>query len=265
LKEKRIMGRLSSAVAAAALMAAASPLYAHDMWTDAASPEPGKPLRLVVGYGHKFPEPEAIPAEELPFFKVKLAGPQGEIPLTQGAPNYNWVSDTPVEAGSYLGISDVDPIFWSMTPDGWAMKPKNEAKGATSCGHYIENAKGILDVGAPGNTPLVTGPAGLPIEIVPGAHPSAAKAGAALPLTVLFGGKPLRGAEVSARYAGFDKLAGSSDSKAFTGVTDTSGKLNFVPLVAGEWIISVRNEEPYKDLAACDKTVYGTSLHFRIK
>jgi uncharacterized GH25 family protein len=252
-------------LAALAALSLATPAQAHDMWADAVNPAPDKPLTFVVGYGHSYPTLEAIPAEEYPFFKTRLAGPEGDIALTAGEPNYTWTTADPVKSGSYLAIVDVEPIFWTQTPEGWSMKPKNESKGGTTCGHYIENAKGVVNVGKAGNVSTVTSPAGLPLEIVPGVNPSTVKPGTAVPLTVLYKGQPLRGAEVSAKYAGFDKLTGASDSKAFTGVTDTSGKLNFVPLVAGEWIVTVRNEEPYPDLKACDKTDYGTSLHFTIK
>jgi uncharacterized GH25 family protein len=235
------------------------------MWADALKPEPGMPFPLVIGYGHSYPVLEPIPAEEYPFFQAKLVGPDGEMALTPGDPNYTWTSVEPAKVGSYLAIFDSKPIFWTQTPGGWSMKPKNDSPGGTTCGLYIENAKGVVNVGAAGNEATVTSQAGLPLEIVPGMNPTLAKPGTAIPLKVLFRGQPLRGAEVSARYAGFDKLTGSADTKAFHGITDTSGNLNFVPLVAGEWIVTVRNEEPYQDLAACDKTDYGTSLHFVVK
>jgi uncharacterized GH25 family protein len=256
---------LTLAAVAAALAMLASPSFAHDMWTGAAGPAPGKPFPFVVGYGHSYPELEAIPAEEYPLFKVRLVGKDGEFPLTPGDPNFKWYTADPVESGTYLAIAEVAPVFWTRTPEGWSMKPRNESPGGTACGLYIENAKGVVNVGAAGDGSTVTAAAGLPLEIVPEVNPASARPGTAIPMTVLLKGQPLRGAEVSARYAGFDKLTGSSDSKAFYAVTDTSGKFNFVPLVAGEWLVTVRNEEPFEDSAACDKTDYGTSLHFTIK
>ncbi|MDR1081921.1 MAG: DUF4198 domain-containing protein [Deltaproteobacteria bacterium] len=266
MKRTPLMRRTPFAVlAAAALAFAASPLPAHDLWTDAVSPEEGRPFPLVVGYGHAFPALEAIPAGEYPLFRVRLVGPDGEMELVPGSPNYSWRSKEPAKAGSYLALADVEPVFWTRTPDGWSMKPKNETPGGTACGRYVESAKGVVNIGAPGGGAAVTSPQGLPLEIVPGINPASAEAGAAIPMTVLLRGQPLRGAEVSARFAGFDKMTGSADSMAFRGVTDTSGRLNFVPLTAGEWIVTVRSEEPYRDLEACDKTDYGTSLHFTVR
>jgi uncharacterized GH25 family protein len=235
------------------------------MWVTSDNPEPGKLFSLVVGYGHSYPTWEPIPDEEYPLFKTKLIGPKGEIALTPGSPNYLWSSQAPVDGGNYVAIVEVDPIFWTRTADGWSMKPKNETPGATSCGRYIEGGKGIITVGTGGDTKVITKPVGLPLEIVPSVNPSTVKPGGKLPLTVLFNGKPLPAAKVNARYAGFDKLAESTSAQAFSSVTDKDGKLTFVPLVAGEWIVTVSNEIPYSDLTACDKEAYGTSLHFDIK
>jgi uncharacterized GH25 family protein len=144
------------------------------------------------------------------------------------------------------------------------MLPKNEAKGATSCGYYIENAKGIVNVGAPGAPGTIGKPAGLPLEIVPGANPESIKPGAKLPLTVYLDGKPVAGVKVEGRYAGFQELAGSPEARAFSSVSDAKGQLAFVPLAAGDWILTARYEKPYEDLAKCDKTDYGTSLFFSV-
>jgi uncharacterized GH25 family protein len=240
-------------------------LFAHDMWTTADKPSVGEPLKLNIGYGHNFPAFEAIPAEELPYFQVKLLGPNGELPITaSSSPNYQWTSNSPAAAGSYLFISDVKPIFWSQTPDGWAMKPKNEAKAATSCGYFIENAKGVINVGASGDIAIIAKPAGLPLEIVPKANPSGVKPLGKLPLTVYLDGKPIAGVKVEGRYAGYDKLVGSPEARAFVSVSDSKGELNFVPLAAGDWILTARYEKPYEDLKKCDKTDYGTSLFFNI-
>jgi uncharacterized GH25 family protein len=251
-------------ILALALAFGSSALLAHDLWTDADNPAPGKPFSLIVGYGHDYPTWEAIPDEEYGLFKVKLTGPKGDVPVSPGSPNYVWQSSGNAEEGTYLAIADVAPVFWTKTPEGWSMKPKNETPGGLDCGRFIESAKGVVAVGNGGSDSAVTKPAGLPLEIVPGKNPLKAKPGEAIPLTVLLSGKPLAAAKVNARYAGFDKVAGSADAQAFSSVTDKDGKLNFVPLVAGEWIVTVRSEAPYSDLKACDKDDYGTSLHFKI-
>ena len=259
------MTRIATALALLAIVAlSASAALAHDMWGTALDPAPGKALTAQIGYGHHFPAMEDIPDEELPFFKVSVIGPGGPVKVAGGKPNYNFVSEAPVDKGSYLVIADVEPIFWTQTPSGWSMKPKNESPGGTSCGLYIEGAKGVVVVGDDSSADLVTKPAGLPIEIVPMAHPSTVKPGGKLILQVLLDGKPLAGAEVKGRYGAFASMA-SDTAMAFTDTTDQEGKVGFVPLSAGDWIITARSEKPFDDLAKCDKTDYGTSLHITVK
>jgi uncharacterized GH25 family protein len=258
--------RIFMLILALSVLCLPAALSAHDMWATAKSPEADKPLTLVIGYGHHYPTPEDIPAEELPFFQVKLVGPDGEIPITASkTPNYQWTTNDPVKAGSYLFISDVKPIFWTQTPDGeYHMKPKNEVPGADNCGDFIENAKGIINVGTPGNDSLVTKPAGLPLEIVPKANPASLKRGDKLALSVYQAGKPAPGVKIEGRYSGYEQLIGSPDAKAFSTVTDVKGDATFVALEPGDWILTARYEEPYKDTAKCDKTDYGTSLYLTV-
>lgn len=247
----------------AILILMASAALAHDMWGTADNPAPGKPLAAQIGYGHHYPALENIPDEELPFFKVTAIGPAGPVKLTAGTPNYVFNSEGPVEQGTYLVIADVAPIFWSQTPSGWSMKPKDESPGATSCGLFIEGTKGVVVVGTDTSADLVTKPAGLPIEIIPQAHPSTVKPGEKLVLQVLLDGKPLAGAKVEGRYAAFAKLT-SDTALAFSDTTDQEGKVNFVPLAAGEWLVKATSEQPYDPPAKCDNTTYGTGLHFFI-
>jgi uncharacterized GH25 family protein len=237
---------------------------AHDLWATAENPVAGQPLKAVIGYGHDFPNAEDIPAEELPFFKVSAVGPKGPIALAAGAPNYVFTSAGPAEAGGHLIVADVEPIFWTRTPAGWSMKPKNESEGGTACGLYIEGAKGVVNIGAAIDDAVVTKPAGLPIEIVPLANPASIKPGEKLVLQVLLLGKPVAGVKVDARYGAFAALA-SPSALAFSDHTDQEGKVGFVPLAAGDWLVTARSEEPFEDKARCDKTDYGTSLYFTVK
>ena len=247
----------------AVLALLASSALAHDMWGTADNPVAGQPLKAQIGYGHHYQTLEAIDDQEYPFFKVSAIGPGGPLKLTPGTPNYNFTSDSPVDKGTFLVIANVDPIFWSKTPSGWSMKPKDESPGATSCGLYIEGAKGVVAIDGDASAAVVTKPVGLPIEIVPLDHPANVKPGGKLTLQVLLDGKPLAGAEVKGRYAAFASLV-SDTAFAYSDTTDQEGKVTFVPLSAGEWIVTVRSEKPYDPPAKCDKTDYGTSLHFFI-
>ncbi|MDR2368602.1 MAG: DUF4198 domain-containing protein [Deltaproteobacteria bacterium] len=251
-----------TALAAFALAPAA---LAHDMWGAADNPTVGQPLKATIGYGHHYPKLEDIPAEEVPFFQVYAVGPDGKIDLTQGSPNYSYASKDNLAKATYLVIADVKPIYWSRTTGGeWNMKRKDETPGATECGLYIEGAKGIIPVDGDTTATVATKAQGLPIEIVPLAHPGTVKPGQKLVLQVLYQGKPLPGAEVKGRYDGFASLV-SDTAQAYMDTTDQDGKVTFVPLAAGEWIVTARNKTAYEGPGTCDNTDYGTSLHFAIK
>ena len=63
---------------------------------------------------------------------------------------------------------------------------------------------------------------------------------------VLFQGRPLAGAKVEGRFAGFAQMA-SPGAVAFADTTDQEGVVKFVPLRAGDWILTVRKEMPFAD------------------
>ncbi|MDR2455905.1 MAG: DUF4198 domain-containing protein [Deltaproteobacteria bacterium] len=258
------MRRLFVALSVAAVLAlSASAALAHDMWGTADNPTPGQPLKAQIGYGHHYPAMEVIDDQEFTFFKLSVIGAGGPIKTSPGTPNYNFTTDAPVDKGTYLVVADVAPIYWSQTPSGWSMKPKDESPGATSCGLFIEGAKGVVVVGDDASAAVATKPVGLPIEIVPLAHPSTVKPGGKLTLQVLLDGKPLAGAEVKGRYGAFSTLA-SETAMAYSDTTDQEGKVTFVPLAAGDWIVTARSEKPFDQPTKCDKTDWGTSLHFII-
>ncbi len=257
---------LKQILLAAALTAFAfsSPASAHDLWSTAEKPEAGQPLTAVIGYGHNFPEWENIPDDEIGLFKpVRVIGPEGDLTMKPGKTNYQAVSTEALAKGTYLVIADVQPVFWTKTPKGWSQKPRNEEPQATACGLYIENAKGLVNVGGDTATAVISKPVGLPLEIIPLANPAAVKPGQRLQMKVLFQGRPLAGAKVEARSAGFAKEA-LAGAQAFSDTTDHEGLVNFVPLADGDWIVTVRNVRPFPETEKCDTEDFGTSLFFTI-
>ncbi|MDR1545915.1 MAG: DUF4198 domain-containing protein [Deltaproteobacteria bacterium] len=255
--------RLTLSLALTLIASAAQLAQAHDMWATAEKPAVGEPLTALVGYGHNFPAFEAIDDAELPFFKISVLGPAGPLALKPGSPNYRFESGSPAVKGTYLVISDVAPIFWTKTPSGWSMKPKNESPGGLECGHYIESAKGVVAVGGDVSAELATKPTGLPIELVPAVHPGTVKPGDKLVLQALLNGRPLAGAKVEAKFGAFAAQA-SPSALAFSDLTDQDGRVGFVPLVAGDWLVAVTSEAPFADPARCDKVAYGSTLFFSV-
>lgn len=266
MKEKVLMMKKLLALSCLAMMMAltgANVASAHEIWATALNPQAGQPLTAVLGYGHQFPDGEDIAAERVPiFYPLEVVTSTGEkLALKPGDKNYLAVTEKPVTDGTYLILTGYKPTFWSFTPGGSVMKPKNEAEGATGCEHYSRAAKGIVNIGG-ANDPFVTKPVGTKLEIVPQANPGTIKVGDDLVLVVLYDGKPLRAAEVKGSYAGNKHLeAGNRD---FYGLTDPEGKITFSPIKAGVWTLAIETRAEYPDKAVCDDEAGDATLTFTI-
>jgi uncharacterized GH25 family protein len=250
-------------LAALAVFFVASQASAHEIWATAENPAAGQPLVAVLGYGHHFPEGEDIAPERLPiFFPIDVVNSKGDkLPVKPGDKNYKVVTESPVENGTYLVVSGYKPTYWSSTPAGSQMKPKNETPGATSCERYYRFAKGVVNIGGAVDD-YVTKPIGTKLEIVPQVNPGTVKAGGDLPLTVLYENKPLKGAEIKGTYEG--NKYGDEGNRDFYAKTDNEGKFIFSPIKAGLWTLAVEVREPYPDKAVCDDEAGDATLTFLI-
>jgi uncharacterized GH25 family protein len=236
---------------------------AHEIWANAENPTAGQPLVAILGYGHDFPNGEEIAAERLPiFFPLEVIDAQGnKLALKAGDKNYISITEEPVKEGTYLLTTGYKPTYWSYTPEGSAMKAKNETPGATSCEQYSRSAKGIVNIGA-ATDDFVTKPIGNKLEIVPLVNPGTVKVGGDLPLQVLSDGKPLPKADVKGTLAGNKhQEAGNRD---FLATTDGEGKITMSPLKEGLWTLVVETKSDYPDKAVCDVIAGDATLTFNI-
>lgn len=255
MRKKSLLTVLAS-LAGLALMAQAA--LAHDLWLSVDNPRAQQPLKIAVGYGHSFPASE--PTEPEKVVQPYVLGAQGRIE-TQKGQDLTFLTQQPLEAGTYLVLGGRLPQWYTKTPEGTKEAPKDQAPGAVSCLQSSKFAKAIVNLGpAKGKVDQV---AGQTLEIVPQANPAGLKAGDKLPILVLFEGKPLAQAKVAATYAGFK--AEKQGAMAFEGQTDANGKL-LVPLAqAGPWLLVAKHEMPFADQAHCDKQMFGASLTFELK
>ena len=250
--------------AALALTLAAAPALAHDFWAGVEKAEAGQPLVAKIGYGHNFPEGEKIKAADLArFAPLELRGPKGPIALTSGKEPRLAVSAAPVPAGTYLLLADVREMFLSWGPSGYTAKPKNEVPGAQGCNFGTAHGKAVVNLGGAAETGLISKPAGRILEIVPQVNPAQVKPGQRFPVKVLYKGKPLPGAIVTAYFAGF---ADKDDDEyfAFSGNTDKKGLVSIIPLKGGSWLAKATFEKPYADKAVCDQERHTATLTFTI-
>ncbi|MDR1921627.1 MAG: DUF4198 domain-containing protein [Candidatus Adiutrix sp.] len=239
-----------------------APALAHDFWAGAKPAEEGQPLAAILGFGHNFPEGEAIKDEQIGsrYKPLRLIGPKGEIALKKGPEAKLFVSEEPLGKGTCLVLAATVPSFRTTTPDGPVAKPKTEAPGATACAFSSSYGKAVVNVGGLAETEFIAKPVGQELEIVPQANPANIKPGQKLPVKVIFKGKPLPGATLEAYFGGFS----DDGSYAFSGRTDKEGLVNIIPLKSGDWLAKVSQSQPYQDLDKCDVERFNSSLTFTI-
>lgn len=232
---------------------------AHIFWLlpEAAVSEVGKPVRVGIGFGHKFPKDEEIKAERLQF--IKVLGPDGkEVPVTKvSAAQYEF---TPAAPGAYAVVTQMLPGFVSRTKDGMKMQTKREVPDANLCFRFDFAAKTLVTTGnvAQGFDQSVKSS----LEVMPLKAPGSLKVGEEFPFRVLFQGKPLAGADISVTH---DNWQDPKELFALKAKTDAQGEFRLQPDKPGRWLIIANHTTPYHDLAECDENKYLGSLTVEVK
>lgn len=122
---------------------------------------------------------------------------------------------------------------------------------------YSRRAKALVRVGdQPGPDALVTTPVGLSLEIVPERNPYTLPADEALPVRIIFEGRPLAGATVKLTNLEFD------NRPLAVRQTDKDGRAVFQVPHRGSWLINVIWTKPTPGDARADFETTFSSLTF---
>ncbi|WP_051461160.1 DUF4198 domain-containing protein [Aminobacterium mobile] len=257
--KKRLLSFAVASVVFSFLLGSSS-VYAHDFWVNASAPEKDL-VKAEIGYGHDFPNPEPIAEGRVHLFdSLQLIKPDGVLKLKQVGENYAYQEKEALKKGSYIVTGTYLPTFWSKGSDGWAQKSRAQRPDATYCEKVTMFAKAVLNVSGSTSDEFVTKPIGQELEIVPLVNPAKVKTGEKFPVQILFDGKPLRTAKVSATFGGFSDRG----YKAFSGRTDLEGYIDIIPLKAGYWYAEVEHKYGYEDKNVCDEVVLISTLTFNI-
>lgn len=236
--------------------------HAHDMWINMQDYELdlSKPAVLTLGWGHQFVVPGKDVMSRDRVEKVFFIGPDAnETAIPQGDNAYQ--SPTPLKKGSWVAVAIPQNGFSSKTTEGYQRgKSKKDIKDVIECSFSEKYAKALFAVGSPGGEAF-SQVLGHKLEIVPMKDPSTLKEGDDLPVKVLLEGKPARN-YVYGTYAGFSS---EPSTFAYTTYTDKDGIAKIKMIKTGIWLLIVKHETPYPDLAVCDKQTYTAVLTFQIK
>lgn len=162
----------------------------------------------------------------------------------------NFIELEPAKFGEYLkeeGLADV--VAWREA-NGESGKPGKE--------RYSKYAKSLLLSGTPDE--FFKHQVGFIIEIIPEVDPSTLAAGAALPIQVLFRGKPAVDMQIETAWAGT-----GGQKTLVVGRTGADGRLSIPLTSAGKWRIHTIKMERCADQTAANWESFWASLTFELR
>ena len=122
---------------------------------------------------------------------------------------------------------------------------------------YSRRCKALVQVGLPAdNSPWVTKPIGLTLEVVPEKNPYLLAPGELLPVRIFYEGKPLAGSLVMLTNLEFD------GHPVETHLSDRDGRAAFKVPRVGSWLVNVVWTKPIKGNPKADYETTFSSLTF---
>lgn len=235
---------------------AATAAHAHMIWLtpDNRAPRAGETVTVTLGFGHHF-SPDEVMEKADRMERVFAVGVDGKE-LEAKCVNPSTYVFTPETDGPHAVYAVMKSGCMSTTTAGRKMGDRKTLEGVVSCFGFKMAA--MTNVACGNGAGPEFGKNVLDLEIIPRKDPSAVRVGETLPVLVLFQGKPLAGAEVSAlgsrcrRDEGKDwdqELKTGDDGVAVIKITES-----------GPWLISARHKIPYADPTECDDMTYNTTL-----
>ena len=262
------------AVATVTLLLAGLPAAAHDYWLvpDAFFVKPGEATALRLHVGDDFVSEKERPFQKKPTLRFDLVRGKKTVDLAPlGAEDKTPVATlTLKDAGTYLVRMDrapqtieleaekfnkyladegLDAILEQRRKLGEDKKPGRE--------RYSRCLKALVQCGDTRDDPVPA--VGQKLEIVPLANPYTLKAGETLKVRVLFDGKALAGAKVSAHRRAGDKVTTQSAQ------TTAEGEAAFKVDGAGSYLIRLVHMRRCADEDGVDWESYWAALTFAVK
>lgn len=242
--------------------ALAPPSFAHDLYLTLVGKE------ICAGIGENFPESQnAITADRLNSFSLRRG--ERSTPLTGRVNNKRFCATADVQKPAVAEMT-VQPRFIKLSPKDFASythgeglreverirgeKQQKDSDGRELYSRYTKLLSGKLGE-------LATRALGHVLEIVPETDPSELKAGDSLRVRVLFKGKPLPDAAVSAVYSGAD-LKGHQYPVATR--TDANGMAELKLDRGGLWYARMIYMEPVQNDPEVDWRSYFATVTFTI-
>lgn len=259
-----------AAALAAALAVFAAPLAAHDFWIEptAFRPAVGATLGVRLVVGQKF-RGDALPRNPAMIARFVLVSEAGEVPVAGHAADEpagsvrieqpglaviayrsldSAVSLEAAKFEEYLKDEGLETVIAARAKRGDSQKPSREL--------FSRSAKALIAAGGEGTTGFDR-VVGLTLELVPEKNPYASKGGDALPVRLLFEGKPLAGALVVA-------LSYDDPDQKIAARSDRDGRVTLRLPREGVWLVKAVHMVPVVGNPNEDWRSIWASLTFEI-
>ncbi len=256
-------------LAGAALLFCA-PLLTHDFWIEPSSfrPEVGSVIGVRLFVGQKF-RGEALPRNPAMILRFALVSDAGETLVAGRAADEpagavrierpgleliafrsrdSRVSLEPAKFEEYLREEGLEYVIEARTRRGQSQKPSREL--------FSRSAKSLISAGEGGTTGYDR-LLGSTLELVPEQNPYAMREGEELPVRLLYEGRPLSGALVSA-------LPHEDPDRRLSQRSDGDGRVTFRIGKAGAWLVKAVHMVPVSDDPSADWRSIWASLTFEI-
>jgi uncharacterized GH25 family protein len=258
-----------------AALVVAAPAAAHDYWLEPDSffPAAGKAVAVRLHVGDHFAGEEERPFQKKPTLRFQLIGNGETVDLAARGRD----GRTPVArvtfpaAGTYLLALDRGSHTIRLEADkfnkylaeeglGAVLEARRRAGEEQAAGRerYSRYIKALVQAGARQDDTWKR-VLGQRLEVVPQANPYDRKAGAAMPVRVLFEGKPLAGAKVFAHRRAGKKTVTQ------TAVTSAEGLATFKLDGEGAWLVRLVHMRRSSGDKEADWESFWAALTFAVK
>lgn len=268
---KKTLRALTAALLTAIILPSVG--FAHTIWINSTNYSPafyqkfGAATKTYIGYGHRYPVDDFLPADHLSEFV--MIGPNDEKNAIE-IENKSGFLETSLrfkQPGQYIVAASLQPGFYTMYMAGKEMHhklgPKTGLEGVILSQYYEQYTKSLINVGDAHNETFKKA-IGQRLEIVPLANPYNLKGngGDTLKVQVLFNGEPAKFCDVYATYNGF----ASSDDFAFAGKSNAAGIAEIRLTHWGNWLVKATMKLPSTgDMRdKCNDMHYTATLTFEI-
>jgi uncharacterized GH25 family protein len=255
---------------AAAFVLLAAPLAAHDFWIEPTTfrPAVGSVLGVRLVVGQRF-RGDVLPRNPAMIAKFVLVSDAGEVPVAGRAADdpagsvrieqpglaliaYRSLdSSVSLEAAKfedYLKDEGLEAVIAERARRGDSQKPSREL--------FSRSAKSLVAAGGVGTTGFDR-VLGMTLELVPEKNPYAMKGGDALPVRLLYEGKPLAGALVVA-------LSYDDPDKKISERSDKNGRVSLRLPQEGVWLVKAVHMVPVAGDPNADWRSVWASLTFEV-